>query len=351
MNDEDTAKPLLSVRDLRIDYRTGAGRTVNAIRGVDFDLYPHQSLALVGESGCGKSTLALGLMRLLPKLGRIPSGSVTYRDPNGKTYDVLDLSTDRLRQWRWSEVAMVFQGAMNAFNPVLKIVDQFADTMKAHAPKGKKFSKNEIYDRAAATLESVRLEPKRVLPSYPHELSGGMRQRVLIALSLLLKPQVLVLDEPTTALDLLTQRAIVDMLHELRAELGFAMIFVSHDLPLASELADRVATMYAGRIIESGTTRDTFMTPRHPYTRGLIKAVPPVRAAALEPTSIPGSPPDLAALPTGCTFRARCEYAIDECETTDPGLELIAERDRGVNHEAACIRWQTVHLEPEEAKR
>ncbi|HZE39281.1 MAG TPA: ABC transporter ATP-binding protein [Stackebrandtia sp.] len=345
MND----KPILSVNDLRVDYRTGAGQTAHVIRGIDLELYERQSLALVGESGCGKSTLALSLLRLLPKLGRVTGGSVTYRGADGTETDVLGLNGRALRGWRWSEVAMVFQGAMNAFNPVLKIYDQFADTMRAHADS--KPSKKDVYDRAAAVLESVRLDPARVLPSYPHELSGGMRQRVLIALSLLLEPRILVLDEPTTALDLLTQRAIVDMLHELRAELGFAMIFVSHDLPLASELADRVCTMYAGRVIETGTVADTFTDPRHPYTVGLIRAVPPVHAGAEEPISIPGTPPDLADLPAGCTFRQRCAWAVDECAEAEPGLESVTGRGGGMDHAAACLRWDAVRLhDPEVSK-
>ncbi|GAA4922726.1 peptide/nickel transport system ATP-binding protein [Stackebrandtia albiflava] len=340
-----TQEPILSVRDLEISYRTGAGRTVAAVRGVDFDLYPQQSLALVGESGCGKTTLGLGLLRLLPKLGRVTGGEIAYRGRDGATRDVLAMQGRELRQWRWSEVAMVFQGAMNAFNPVLRISEHFADTIRAHRVDGPRPSRKAVHERAAAALEAVRLEPARVLPSYPHELSGGMKQRVLIALALLLEPQILVLDEPTTALDLLTQRSIVNMLHELRERFGFAMIFVSHDLPLASELADRVATMYAGRIIESGTVHDVFTTPRHPYSVGLIKAVPPVRAGAAEPASIPGSPPDLAHLPQGCTFRARCPYAIDECAETDPELLPVESRPDGlVSHEAACIRWEHVSL-------
>lgn len=342
------SKPVMEVRDLRISYHTGVGRTVEALRGVDFDLYPGESLALVGESGCGKSTLGMGLLRLLPKLGKVTSGSVTYRYEDGRTTDVLGLRGRELRQWRWSETAMVFQGAMNAFNPVLKVVDQFGDTLRAHADKGKRVSKSEIYDRSAEALLSVRLEPDRVLPSYPHELSGGMRQRALIALSLVLRPQVLVLDEPTTALDLLTQRSIVDMLHQLRAEHGFAMIFISHDLPLASELADRVSTMYAGRTVESGKVRDVFQEPRHPYTAGLIKAVPPVHAGAMEPVSIPGNPPDLAALPEGCTFAPRCPLAIDECLEADPPLETVTSRDAEVSHEAACLRWREVGFETPE---
>ncbi|NGN67905.1 ABC transporter ATP-binding protein [Streptomyces sp. A7024] len=340
--------PVLSVRDLRIGYRSG-GRLVEAVRGVDFDLYPNEALALVGESGSGKSTLGLGLLRLLPRTGQITGGEVRYRAPGGDQveatdYDVLSLEGTRLRRFRWSEAAMVFQGAMNAFNPVLRIGEQFADTMRAHAPEGR-LGREDIRERAGDCLRSVRLEPGQVLGSYPHELSGGMRQRALIALAMVLEPRVLILDEPTTALDLLTQRAIVDMLQELRAERGFAMIFISHDLALASELADRVATMYAGRIIESGTADDLFREPRHPYTAGLIGAVPTVHGGALEPVSIPGAPPDLARLPAGCSFASRCSYAVDECRTTDPGLLMVTDRPAGeTSHEAACLRWEAVRM-------
>ncbi|MGH8791545.1 MAG: ABC transporter ATP-binding protein [Stackebrandtia sp.] len=343
------SEPVMRVRDLRISYRTGVGRTVEALRGIDFDIHPGESLGLVGESGCGKSTLGMGLLRLLPKLGRVTGGSVTYRHADGRETDVLKLRGRELRQWRWSETAMVFQGAMNAFNPVLKIIDQFGDTLRAHMENGKRLSRKEVFERSAEAVRSVRLEPERVLPSYPHELSGGMRQRALIALSLLLRPRVLVLDEPTTALDLLTQRSIVDMLHELRAEHGFAMIFISHDLPLASELADRVSTMYGGRIVECGPMRDVFGAPRHPYTAGLVRAVPPVHAGSAEPISIPGTPPDLAALPGGCTFAERCAYAIDRCRETDPDLETVAENDDRTAHQAACIRWREVGLDKQEA--
>lgn len=333
---------MLSVRDLVVSYRTGEGGSVDAVRGVDFDLYPNESLALVGESGCGKTTLGLGLLRLLPRLGSIPVGSVSYRDRAGKEIDVLKLPKGALRRWRWQEAAMVFQGAMNSFNPVLRIADQMADTMQAHPQNGRQPTRKEIFERSAEMLRSVRLEPNQVLPSYPHELSGGMRQRVLIAMSLLLNPQLLILDEPTTALDILTQRAIVDVLHELRAERKFAMIFISHDLGMAAELADRVATMYAGKIIETGSVRDIFYSPRHPYTSGLINAVPPVHGDLPELASIPGSPPGLNALPSGCAFHPRCSYATDECKVTDPELFMIDERLDGTNHEAACLHWQEV---------
>ena len=339
--------PILSVKDLVVRYGTGSNTHLDAVRGVSFDLYPGQSLALVGESGCGKTTLGLGLLRLLPRLGSVPSGSLSYVGKNGRTIDVLGLSRNALRRWRWEEAAIVFQGAMNSFNPVLRIGEQMGDTMKAHQVGGHKPGKAEIEEKTAETLRLVRLEPRQVLPSYPHELSGGMRQRVLIAMSLLLEPRLLILDEPTTALDILTQRAIVDVLAELRERLGFTMIFITHDLALAAELADRVATMYAGRIIETGSVRDIFSNARHPYTAGLINAVPPVTGDLPNLASIPGSPPSLANLPGGCSFRDRCSYAEEQCATTDPMLDLIEERGDGLSHEAACLRWQDVHSKRE----
>jgi peptide/nickel transport system ATP-binding protein len=340
---QTTDQPILSVRDLVVSYRSGNGQSVDAVRGVSFDLYPNQSLALVGESGCGKTTLGLGLLRLLPRLGSIPAGTVTYRGRSDAEVDVLALPKNDLRRWRWREAAMVFQGAMNSFNPVLRIIDQMGDTIRAHREKGSRsVSKSEIWERSADLMRSVRLEPKQVLPSYPHELSGGMRQRVLIAMSLLLDPKLLILDEPTTALDILTQRAVVDVLQELRAERKFAMIFISHDLGVAAELADRVATMYAGRIIETGTASDIFYSPRHPYTSGLINAVPPVVGDLPELASIPGSPPGLNSLPPGCKFNPRCSYVEDRCLTTDPDLLTISARPAGMSHEAACLRWQDV---------
>jgi peptide/nickel transport system ATP-binding protein len=320
-------EPILSVRDLVVEYQTRAG-PVRAVRGVSFDLYPKESLALIGESGCGKTTLGLALLRLLPRLARTPSGEVRYRRRDGEVVDLLKLGREELRRFRWSEAAMVFQGAMNSLNPVLRVRDQMRDTVRAHRRTGTR----EIDLRCAEVLHAVRLDPDRVLDAYPHQLSGGMKQRVLIAMSLLLDPQILVLDEPTTALDILTQRAIVDMLHELRARLGFAMIFVSHDLPLAAELADRVATMYAGRVIELGGVRDMFYRPRHPYTVGLLRAVPAVVGERPELTSIPGGPPSLLDLPAGCAFRPRCAFAEDDCATTDPELALMTK-----GHVAACL--------------
>ncbi|GLZ81606.1 dipeptide/oligopeptide/nickel ABC transporter ATP-binding protein [Actinorhabdospora filicis] len=330
-------EPILSVRDLSIVYRTGRRTSVTAAQDVSFDLYPGQSMALVGESGCGKTTLGLGLLRLLPRLGQVSKGEIVYRLKDGMSVDITGLAKEELRRFRWHEAAMVFQGAMNSFNPVLRIGEHFTDTLRSHEGE-KRRTRAEITARATELLSMVRLEPERVLKSFPHELSGGMKQRILIALALALEPQVLVLDEPTTALDILTQRSIVEQLHELRERLGFAMIFITHDLGLAAELADRVATMYAGRIIEKGSAEDVFYEPRHPYTVGLIKAVPPVIGDLPELSSIAGSPPSLADLPSGCSFHPRCEWAVDACRETVPSLTVLTPRGEDGGHAAACLR-------------
>lgn len=329
--------PVLSVKDLEVEYGTRGG-LVRAVRGVGFDLAQGESLALIGESGCGKTTLGLALLRLLPTLGRTPNGTIRYRRRDGETIDVLEMGGDDLRRFRWQECAMVFQGAMNSLNPVLRIEDHMRDTWRAHP----QHSREELRPRAERLLRMVRLEPDRVLRAYPHELSGGMRQRVLIAMSLLLDPQVLILDEPTTALDILTQRAIIEVLRTLRAELGFATIFISHDLGMAAELADRVATMYAGRIVEVGGVRDVFYQPRHPYTVSLLEAVPPAVGDLYELSSIPGAPPSLLQLPGGCPFHPRCPHVREErCRDEEPPLFAV---EAGA-HDAACHYWREVQLE------
>jgi peptide/nickel transport system ATP-binding protein len=240
-----------------------------------------------------------------------------------------------MRRFRWQECAMVFQAAQNALNPVARVWDQMLDTVRAH----RSARRDEVRERSERLLEMVQLEPRRVLHAFPHELSGGMRQRVLIAMSLLLDPQVLILDEPTTALDILTQRAIIDVLRSVRAELHFAMLFISHDLSLAAELADRVATMYAGKIVELGNVREIFYDPKHPYTLGLINTVPPVAGDLFEISSIGGAPPSLLDLPSGCSFHPRCTYARERCTTDVPPLYPVA-----AGHATACHCWTAVQL-------
>ncbi|MGE5263611.1 MAG: ABC transporter ATP-binding protein [Acidobacteriota bacterium] len=325
--------PTLSVQNLSIEYAARRGR-VQAIRNVTFDVQRGESLAIIGESGSGKTTLGLGIVQLLPSTARITNGQALYRryrKGNGsaavKEVDALKLRGRALRQFRWKECAMVFQSALNSLNPVLRISDQFGDTARAHGYlRGR-----ALEQRADHLLRLVRLDPERVWRSFPHELSGGMRQRVLIALSLLLDPQLLILDEPTTALDILTQRNIMDVLKELRRELEFSLVFISHDLSLAAELADRVATVYAGKIVEMSNVETTFREPRHPYTIGLINAVPTLKGTREDLTSIPGSPPDLIELPSGCKFHPRCPLADQLCREQEPELEVI-----NGEHQVAC---------------
>ncbi len=333
--------PTLSVRNLGIQYKARRG-FVQAARNVSFDLMPGEALALIGESGSGKTTIGTGLIRLLPTNAAITSGEIIYRrhklvngqpGPVEKEIDVRKLDANGLREFRWKEAAMVFQGSMNAFNPVLKVVDQFADTAKAHGgPQGR-----ELDERGQHLLGLVRLDPKRVWKAYPHELSGGMRQRVLIALSLLLEPQLLILDEPTTALDVLTQRSVIDVLRELRASLKFSMIFISHDLGLFADLVDRMATYYAGTIVENGATRSMFNEARHPYTGGLLHSLPTLESERDSLASIPGSPPDLINLPDGCKFHARCKHAQARCSQEEPAAEEVGHR-----HEVKCHYWREI---------
>ena len=324
--------PVLSVRDLSIEYRTRRG-SVHAVRDVSFDLEQGETLAVIGESGSGKTTLAVGLIRLSPRSARITSGEIRY-DDGKRTIDVLSLDAEALRRFRWADCAMVFQAALSAFNPVITLWEHFFDTARAHGMR----DRHRVHERAKELLDLVHLDPDRVLRGYPHELSGGMRQRVLIAMALLLEPRIVILDEPTTALDILTQRAIIDLLRELRRKLGFSMIFISHDLSIAAELADRMLTMYAGRVVERATVEDLFYRPRHPYSVGLMRAVPRVSGALGSVASIPGSPPDLIRLPPGCAYYPRCPFHVDECLERDPPLMAVDTPQ----HEAACIRWEAV---------
>lgn len=319
---------VLQVEDLSIIYRSPRG-DVRATNNVSFQLRRGETLALIGESGSGKTTLSLSLIRMLPNSARIKQGKILYtRD--GVTRNVLELSDKDIRRFRWSDCAMVFQGAQNVFNPVLRLRQQFADTAAAHGQT----DKNWIKKRTLELLKLVRLDPERVYESYPHELSGGMRQRSLLALGVLLDPQVVILDEPTTALDILTQRAIIDVLEDMQEELNLSIIFISHDLALAAEMADRVATMYAGQVVEEGTVDDIFYRSLHPYTLGLIRSVPKLNPEENALMSIPGEPPDLVNPPSGCKFHPRCQFATEKCKVDAPAL---VEHEPG--HRAAC--WHT----------
>ncbi len=324
---ESDAPTILSVEDLWVEYRTPLG-WMPAVRGVTLDVRQGEAVALIGESGSGKSTLGFALLRMLVRTARVSRGTATYRDRNGNVLDLFTMSDKDFRRIRWRECAMVFQAAQNSLNPVMRVSDTFLETARAHGMRNKR----EVRDRTMHLLKSVQLDGDRVYTAYPHELSGGMRQRVSIALALLLEPQLLILDEPTTALDILTQRAIIDVVKDLRDKLDFTMIFISHDLSLAAELADRVATMYAGELVEYGPVRDVFYDPKHPYSVGLLNAVPPIVGEEFTPlAAIPGATPNLLRIPSGCPFHPRCPYATDICADVVPPLT-----DLGGTHFVAC---------------
>ena len=329
MNDE----VVLKVENLSVVYRSARGE-VRATSNVSFELRQGEALALIGESGSGKTTLSLALIRMLAKSAQISEGKVWYTR-NGQTRNVLDFTTAEMRAFRWQDCAMVFQGAQNAFNPVLRIRDQFADTARAHGKNDKEW----VRQRTLELFKLVRLDAQRVYEAYPHELSGGMRQRTLLALGVLLDPQVVILDEPTTALDILTQRAIIDVLNEMQERLHFSIIFISHDLALAAEMADRVATMYAGEIVEIGGVNQIFYEPLHPYTLGLLRSVPKLSHGQDELVSIAGNPPNLIDPPSGCKFHPRCPFATEKCSQESPPL---VEYDANSGHSAACWHVEKV---------
>ncbi|MEY9968684.1 peptide/nickel transport system ATP-binding protein [Streptacidiphilus sp. MAP12-16] len=317
-----TADPVLEVRDLCVDY--GVGPTaVRAVTDATLTLHRGEVLGLAGESGSGKSTLAYALTRLLRAPGVISGGDVLFHNrPQGssadrtETVDLLAADIAELRQIRWSQLAVVFQSAMHALNPVARIDAQLTDVLKAHRKEMDAAARRE---RAVELLRMVGISADR-LRSYPHELSGGMRQRVMIAMALALEPQVVIMDEPTTALDVVTQREILEELMQLRERLGFAIIFITHDLSLLIELADSIAIMYAGRIVERAGANELFHAPRHPYSLGLLNSFPALHGERVRMEGIPGSPPSLTALPGGCSFHPRCPYAMDRCRTETPVL-------------------------------
>jgi peptide/nickel transport system ATP-binding protein len=315
---------LISVEGLCVDYGLGDG-AVHAVVDADLELRHGEVLGLAGESGSGKSTLAYAITRLLRPPGVITAGSARF----GSSVNLLTAGQRELRGLRWNEIAVVLQSSMNALNPVLSIGTQFSDVLRAHRPD---MSRADRRTRSGQLLEMVGIPADR-LSSYPHELSGGMRQRVMIATALALDPSVVIMDEPTTALDVVTQREILEELTALRDRLGFAVLFISHDLSLLAEIADSIAVMYAGRLVERGGAGAIFRAPRHPYSLGLLSSFPALHGPRRAMEGIPGSPPDLRNMPPGCTFHPRCGYAFDRCRS-DPPPPLL-DLDAGTRA-AAC---------------
>ncbi|MDQ1542244.1 MAG: peptide/nickel transport system ATP-binding protein [Actinomycetota bacterium] len=363
-------EPLLEIRGLSVDYGLG-DEPVHAVVDVDLSIRRGEVVGLAGESGSGKSTLAYAVTRLLRDPGVITGGEAYFYDwPEGsyreggpdaddsaagtspgqrraepRIVDLLTDDRDAVREVRWSQIAVVFQSALHALNPVLRVGRLLDDVLRAHE---KSLSRAERRARSEELLKLVGISPDR-LSSYPHELSGGMRQRVMIAVAVALRPSLLIMDEPTTALDVVIQREILEELMELRERLGFSVLFITHDLSLLIEIADTIAVMYAGRLVEKAPAKALFRAPRHPYTYGLTKSFPSLHGETKVMTGIEGSPPDLRHVPSGCPFHPRCAWAMDICTTREPPmLEL---HDVSGRREALCWLHDGGHEVPPELNR
>jgi peptide/nickel transport system ATP-binding protein len=312
---------LLEVRDLVVQFDVPGG-VVRAVDGVSFDVRTGESVGLVGESGCGKTTTALAITRLLPANGRIVSGSVRF---DGEELTTLKRGLFRRRRWR--DISLIFQGAMNSLNPVIRVGDQVREPILLHEPG---VTRRDANRRVSELFELVGINPERKR-EYPHEFSGGMRQRAMIAMALANRPRLVIGDEPTTALDVMVQAQILDLLERLRRELGLAMILITHDLSVVAETCERAVVMYAGQVAETGTLVDLHDRPLHPYTERLMASVPDIDGPRDLGAGIPGQPPDLVRPPSGCRFHPRCDRAMDVCVATFP-----AYRSFGTDHAVAC---------------
>ncbi len=316
---------VLDVRGLTTSFRIAGGTEVHAVDHVSFKVYAGRTLGIVGESGCGKSVTSLSIMRLIPNPpGRISAGEVFY-----KGQDLLKLSDSQMRAIRGNEISMIFQEPMTSLNPVFTIGFQIEEPLRLH----QKLSRKDARQKAIELLRLVRISsPETRVDEYPHQLSGGMRQRVMIAMALACNPKVLICDEPTTALDVTIQAQILDIMRDLRQKMGMAMMLITHDLGVIAEAADDVAVMYAGKIVEMGSVREIFRNPKHPYTRGLLNSIPKIGSTGPLET-IAGMVPSLSELPQGCRFQGRCSLVHDRCKVEQPPLEPV---EGQVNHSSAC---------------
>jgi len=325
---EGTA-PLLEVRNLHTVFDTDDG-LVRAVNGVSFPVESGETLGVVGESGCGKSVTAFSIMRLIPSPpGRITEGEIRFR---GR--DLLSLSGEEMRRLRGNDISMIFQEPMTALNPVYTVGDQIGEAVRVHRRVGTR----EARLRSLEMLEQVGIpSPRQRLDEYPHQLSGGMRQRVMIAMALACRPALLLADEPTTALDVTIQAQILDLLQRLQEEMGMSIVLITHDLGVVAEVADRVAVMYGGRIVEQAPVRELFASPKHPYTIGLLDSIPRMSQDTERLRVIPGTVPPPVALPPGCTFHPRCPFRYERCVSAEPELEDVAP-----SHRVRCHRWREV---------
>ena len=320
--------PIMRLDDVRVTFEMDRGIS-RVLDDINMDIGRGEIVGIVGESGAGKSTLVSAMMDSVEEPG-VLEGSIEYRPSEGEAVDILEFSDEQLRQWRWEEVAMVFQGAMASFNPVKRIEDHFVETLKAHDHNVK-----EGMQRARDLIADLYMQPDRVLSAFPHELSGGMRQRTLLALAMVLDPEMLIMDEPTAALDLLMQRSILQLLRDLQEEHDISMVFITHDLALVASLADRLAVMYAFRMVEVGPKEKMLRDPGHPYTRMLLNSTPDIDAPIDQNRSIDGSSPDPLNVPEGCSFHPRCPLAEEACLESEPDQFLLDD-----DHGAACFRWE-----------
>jgi peptide/nickel transport system ATP-binding protein len=324
--------PIVELRQLAVEYGVG-DRSVRAVDGIDLTIHAGEVVGLAGESGCGKSTVANAMMQILRPPARITGGSILFLGE-----DLVTKRREELRRYRWRNVSMVFQSAMNSLNPVMRVGDQFLDMMRAH----ESISKRAALARAEELLGVVGIDRRRIR-AFPHELSGGMRQRVIIAMALALEPELLIMDEPTTALDVVVQREILQQVQDLRRDRGFAVLFITHDLSLLMEFADRIAIMYAGEIVETAPSARLRASAQHPYTQGLLDSFPPLSGPLRRLIGIPGAPPDLADPPAGCRFHPRCPHCVPEQaalygrQTTERPLL----REVGPEHLVACHLVET----------
>jgi peptide/nickel transport system ATP-binding protein len=318
-------QPLLTVDALTVEYWTRKGK-IRAVENVSFSLEKSETLGIVGESGSGKSTLGLSLIALVPFPGRITQGRTVL---NGK--EVLKLKKDDLRNFRGKEVCYIFQDPMTSLNPVKKIGDHFVELILTHGPK---VTKQQAFKRAKTLLRDVGIQPERV-NDYPHQLSGGMRQRVMIALAIALKPAIVVADEPTTALDVIVQAKILDLLNALRDAYGMALILITHDLSIVLQRSDRIIVMYAGQMVEYAHSSEIYSNPKHPYTQKLLTSIPNIELADQKLEAISGAPPDLLNLPKGCRFWPRCHLAFEKCRIEEPPLI-----ETGAEHFARCFLYE-----------
>ncbi len=324
MTIEETAGPVLQVKDLTMHYQTRQG-TVKAVDGISFELARGEVLGLVGESGCGKTSIAVTLMKLLPDNALILKGQVLL---NGQ--DLMTMDDTTLRKYRWRRISMIFQAAMNSLNPVHRVGDQIVEAIEAHDMAATLKEAQETVDRL---FRLVGLDP-RLTDRYPHEFSGGMRQRAVIAMALACQPDVIVADEPTTALDVIVQDRILRQIKEIQTDLNMSMIYITHDIAVVAEVTDRIGVMYAGKLVELGSTADVFERPIHPYTKALLSVFPSIRGEKRPLTTLGGEPPNLVDPPTGCRFHPRCPYATAICQQEEPPIVV---RD---GHWAAC--WNPV---------